>query len=225
MLRKYALISLFCLLIFSPHKTFAQQTIFNVPSADVTEKNQIFTQFEGQFSDDFGLFTNYAAYGIGYMTELDLTLTGYGSKKFRNEVLLAGFKSSFPIYKYDTKLTVGHLIPISLRGNGVGGYSYSHLSSVIPKLKTRVTSGVLVATSTIFGKDTVCYIAGLEHPVNDKLAIILDYTSGSHSNGLLIAGVSYKFTPKTTLYAGYQIPNSSKYGDHGFVVELAKVFR
>lgn len=206
-------------------KTLAQQTLFNVPSADVLEKGKIFLQHESQFSGDFGLFTNYASLGVGKYTELDLTLFGVGTKNIRNEVLGIGFKTALPIHKNsETKFTFGNIIPISLGGNGVGGYAYSHLSTRLPKLKTRLTSGVLVGTTTLFGRDVVCYIAGVEQPITKRFSIVMDYHSGKHANGFLIPGFSYNLDKNLVLWAGYQIPNNRANGDNGFVIELSKIF-
>ncbi len=229
MLRKYNLIVIALILsivLFGfCNQVLAQQTIFNVPSADITEKGKIFVQHESQFSDDFGLFTNYGAYGIGKYTELDLTLFGVSTNNINNEVLGLGFKTTLPLHeKTETKLTFGSLIPISLRGNGVGGYTYSHLSTRLPKLQTRITSGVFIGTNILFGRDVICNISGIEQPVTKKLSIIMDWYSGKHANGFLIPGVSYAFNPALVLYAGYQIANNRSNGNNGFVIELAKFF-
>lgn len=206
-------------------KSLAQQTIFNVPSADVLEKGQIFLQNESQFSGDFGLFTNYASLGIGKYTELDLTLFGVGTNNVKNETLGVGFKTALPIHKEsETKFTVGNIIPISLRGNGVGGYAYSHLSTRFPKLKTRLTSGILIGTTTLFGRDFVCYIGAIEQPITERFGIIMDWHSGKHANGFLIPGFYYSFPKNVTLWTGYQIPNDRANGDNGFVVEVSKIF-
>ena len=213
------------LLLLLQNKASAQQTIFNVPSADVTEKGKIFVQHESQFSNKFGLHTEYGAYGIGKNTELDLTLFGVGTRNVRNEVLGIGFKTSLPIHKEsETKFTVGNIIPISLTGKGVGGYFYSHLSTRLPKLKTRLTSGVLVGTNTLFGRDFVCYIGGIEQPITRKFSIVMDYHSGKHANGFLIPGFSYTIADNLVLWTGYQIANNRANGDNGFVIELSKVF-
>ena len=215
----------FILFIFCINISNAQQTIFNVPSADVTEKGMIFFQHESQFSNEFASFTHYGAYGIGKYTELDLTLFQVGTHPGNNENLGIGFKTSLPLHeKSETKLTFGHLIPASLRGNGVGGYTYSHLSTRLSKTKTRITSGFLVGTSTLFGRDFICYIGGIEQPITKKLSLIMDYHSGKHPYGFLISGFSYAFNPLLTLYAGYQIHNNKANGNNGFVIELAKFF-
>jgi hypothetical protein len=216
---------IFLLMFFCVDKAHSQQTIFNVPSADVTEKGMIFVQQEGQFSDEFGLFTSYGAYGIGKNTEIDLTLFGVGTKKVRNEVLGIGFKSFIPLHeKSETKLTFGTLLPVSLRGDGVGGYFYSHLSTRLPKIKTRITSGLSVGTTTLFGRDVVCYIAGVEQPITKRLSLVMDWHSGKHANGFLIPGFAYDFGRQTVLWAGYQIHNNKANGDNGFVIELSKIF-
>lgn len=224
---KNKLILLMLLTVFSiwQNKSFAQQTLFNVPSADVLEKGQVFVQHESQFSTNFGLHTEYASYGIGKHTELDLTLFGVGTRNVSNETLGLGFKTVLPIHeKSETKITFGNIIPISLRGNGVGGYAYSHLSTRLPKLKTRLTSGVLVGTTTLFGRDFVCYIAGVEQPITKRFSIVMDYHSGKHANGFLIPGFSYNLGKNVVLWAGYQIPNNKANGDDGFVVEISRIF-
>lgn len=216
-------VSIVLVTILVQNKSSAQQTIFNVPSADITDKGKIFLQHESQFSNKFGLFTNYSAIGIRKNTELNLTLFGVGTNNVNNEVLGIGFKTTLPIHKKnETKITFGNLIPISLRGKGVGGYTYSHLSTRIPKLKTRLTSGIFIGTTTLFDRDFICYIGGLEQPITKKLSLIMDYYSGKHSSGFFIPGFSYVLNPDLTIYSGYQIRNNKNNGKNGFVIELAK---
>lgn len=229
MLKKYhftvIILATFLIILFQNNKTIAQQTIFDVPSADITQKGMIFFQHESQFSNKFGIFTNYGAYGISKNTEINITLYGVGTKKFRNEVLGIGFKTALPIHeKSETKFTFGHQIPISLRGSGVGGYTFSHLSTRLPRTKTRITSGIAIGTTTLFGRDFISFIGGIEQPITKKINLLMDWYSGKHSYGLLIPGFSYSFNPNLTLYTGFQIPNNKSNGDKGFVIELAKIF-
>ena len=224
---KYSLIIVvsLLLLISSKKSAFAQQTIFNVPSADVTEKGQLFLEHESQFSDKFGLFTHYAAFGIGKHTALNLTLSGVGTHNIRDEVLGIGSKTVWPLHeKSETKFTAGYLVPISLRGNGVGGYAYSHFSTRLPKIKTRITSGVLVGTTVILGRDVVSYIGGIEQPITKKLNLLLEYTSGKHPAALLIGGFSYRLPLNWIFIGGYQIPNNRHIAKKGTVIEIVKYF-
>lgn len=218
------LIGVSCLL-FLQNKAFAQQTLFNVPSADVTEKGMLFLQHESQFSNKFGLHTEYSAFGIGRHTEIDVTLIGIGTRNVRNEVLGIGFKTALPLHeKSETKLTYGTLLPISLRGNGVGGYAYSHLSTRLQKTKTRFTAGGFIGTTTVFGKDFISFIGGIEQPITKKFGLQMDWYSGKHSTGFLIPGFYYSLPKNATLWAGYQIRNNKVNGDNGFVIELSKIF-
>lgn len=212
-------------LIFQNNTSLAQQTIFNVPSPDLTEKGMIFFQHQSSFSNEFANFDNNFVYGLGKNTEFDLTLFGVGTKSIRNEVLAPGFKTVIPIFeKSKTKFTFGHLIPISLTGKGVGGYTYSHISTIIPKTKTRVTSGVAIGTEVLFGRDFVSYVGALEQPITRKLSLAVEWYSGKHANGFLIPGFYYRVSPKFILSAAFKIRNNRGNGHNGFIIELSKFF-
>lgn len=227
---KWFLIGL-CLLFF-PLQAAAQQTIFNVPSADVTPKGKLFLQHESQFRGwkpgRFLSNTEYSAYGIGYNTELDATVFNINVPPSDNITLGIGFKAAIPLLKKqlsdeELKLTVGSMLPISLQGDGVGNWSYSHLSVRIPKVKTRLTGGVSVGTRQIFGRNAIAFIGGVEQPVIKRVNIIADWYSGTHNLGLFITGVSVAFPEDTHLYVGYQIQNTDRSGSQGLVVELSKL--
>lgn len=217
-------------------KVFAMQTIFNVPSADVTPQGHLFVQEEAQFRgwnpDAFYLGTTYTAVGVGHNTEIDATLFNVGSPGTQNISMGVGFKSAIPIPglkekfpEREFKLTIGSDVLIGLEGNGVGNWTYAHLSGRVPKLNTRLTAGISYGTKQVFGKETTAFIAGVEQPINKKLTLITDWYSGSeHFAGFLITGFSYALPKNTTLYAGYQIPNNPQVGASGFVIEIAKIF-
>lgn len=235
-LKIYKFIFILIFIGFNCQQVCAMQTIFNVPSADVTEKGHVFLQEEAQttpWNTNTALFsTTYGAYGIGHNTEIDATLFNVGSPATQNISLGVGFKSAIPIPglkekfpEREFKLTVGSDILFGLEGNGIGNWTYAHLSGRIPKLNTRLTAGISYGTKQVFGQETTAFIAGVEQPVTKKLSLIGDWYSGNeHWAGYLITGFSYALPKNTTLYAGYQIPNSPQVGTNGFVIELAKIF-
>lgn len=199
----------------------AQQTIFNVPSADVTPEGKLFLQHESQFRgwrpNRFLSNTEYSAYGIGHNTELDATVFNVNAPPSDNITLGLGFKTAIPLLKKqlpdeEIKLTVGSMLPISLQGDGVGNWSYSHLSLKVPKIKTRLTGGVSVGTRQIFGRNAVAFIGGVEQPLTKRVNVIADWYSGTHNLGLFIPGVSIALPKDTNLYMGYQIPNTKRSG-------------
>lgn len=229
-----ALILLFFCISAVP--SFAVQTVFNVPSADVTEKGHVFTQQEAQFRgwnpDAFFNGTTYMDYGIGHNTEVGITVFNEGAPSLNNTALGIGFKSAMPIPvlkekfpEREFKLTVGSMVVPSLQQSSVGNWTYAHVSGRVPKLNTRLTAGISAGTKQIFGIDTTSFIGAIEQPVTKKLTLLTDWFSGSeHFAGFLITGFSYALPKNTTVYCGYQIPNSPRVGVSGFVIELAKIF-
>lgn len=221
---------------FSNLSALAMQTIFNVPSADVTPKDDVYLLQEAQFNgSNPGAFfngTTFGAVGIGHNTELDTTLFNVSSPASQNIAIGAGFKSAMPIVglkdkfpNREFKLTVGTEILFGVEGNGVGNWTYAHLSGRVPKLNTRLTAGISYGTKQVFGQQATAFIAGVEQPVTKKLTLLGDWYSGSeHFAGFLIAGFSYALPKRTTLYAGYQIPNTPQNGNNGFVVQVGKLF-
>jgi hypothetical protein len=214
----------------------SQQTIFNVPSATETPRGQLFLQNEGQFRPwtpgAFYIGTQYQAVGIGYHTELDLTLFNVTAPKSGPMTLGVGFKSCVPVFKErfkkrEFKVTVGEILPVALERaggiDGVGNWTYAHVSGKLPGLKTRITAGVSVGTEEVFARNHVCFIGGYEQPVTERFTLQGDWFSGRHSLGLFIPGFSYAFPRDYTLYCGFQIPNYRQNGRTGFVVELAKI--
>lgn len=232
-LKKWMLILSLCNGLLSTSPASAQQTIFNVPSADVTPKGSIFLQHESQFRlwkpGKFWVGTHYAAVGIGYNTDLDATLFNVSSPRSDNIALGLGFKSFFPLLANDFperefKLTVGGMVPISLQGKGAGGWGYSHLSGRLPHLNTRLTAGISGGTEILFGRDVVTFIGGFEQPITKDLTLIADWYSGRNALGFFIPGFSYAFSQNITGYFGFQIPNRSQNGRSGFVFEIATIF-
>lgn len=214
----------------------ATQTVFNVPSADVTPKGKIYLLQESQFRawnpDAFWVGTEYADYGVGHNTEVGVILFNVGAPTTGNIALSTGFKSAMPIAKLkdkyparEYKFTVGSSVLTSLEGQGVGSWTYAHLSGRLPVTKTRLTAGLSYGTKQVFGTDNLSFIAAVEQPVTKKLNIIADWYSGTeHFAGFLISGFSYALPKDKTIYVGYQIPNTSQNGSSGFVVQMSKIF-
>lgn len=215
----------------------ATQTIFNVPSADVTPEGHVFVQQEAQIggigNDDFFFDgTTFSAVGIGHNTEVVADLFNVGAPPSHNISMGFGFKSAMPIAglkekfpEREFKLTVGSMVLTSLEGNGVGNWTFAHVSGRVPKANTRLTAGLSYGTKQVFGVDSLAFIAGVEQPITKKLNLIGDWYSGSeHWAGFLIVGGSYALPKNMTVYAGYQIPNNPNVNSPGVVVQLAKIF-
>lgn len=223
-------------LCFACSQADATQTVFNVPSADVMDKGHVFVQEEAQFTpwetNNAFYSTTYGALGIGHNTELSTILYNVGSPATENISLAVGFKSAIPIPylkekfpEREFKFTIGSSMLLGLEGNGVGNWTYAHVSGRVPKVNTRISVGASYGGRQAFGENSVSMIAAVEQPVTKKLSLLADWYSGSETwAGYLIVGGSYKLPRNTAIFAGYQIPNDYKIGPTGFVIELAKYF-
>ncbi len=212
----------------------AQQTVFNAPSADVMPLGETFLQHESQFRTwqpgRFIVNTEYYAHGIGHNIELNATLFNLNAPPSDNIALGLGFKKIVPLLpkkwpQRELKLTVGEIVPISLQGEGVGNWTYAHLSGRVPKLKTRLSAGVSTGTRQIFGRTTVGFVGTYEQPITRRLQLQGDWFSGTHALGFFITGFSYALPGNVTLFGGYQIPNNKRSGRQGFVFEMAKYLK
>lgn len=229
------LLILFILVAFAA-PSYAMQTVFNVPSADVMDQGKVMLQEEVQAmpwsSDTVFINTIYSAVGVGHNTEVGVNLFNVASPATGNISLSTGFKSAIPIPGLDKKFpdrefkfTVGSEVLVGLEGNGVGNWTYGHLSGRLPKLNTRLTAGVSYGGRQVFGQNSVSFIGAVEQPLTKKLTAMTEWYSGNEQwAGYLIVGGSYKLPKSTTLYAGYQIPNSPKVGSSGFIIQVAKYF-
>jgi len=235
-LKKYRVIFILIFFFIGSMPSFAVQTVFNVPSADVTEKGHVFLQQEAQFApwgaDANFIGTTYSSYGIGRNTEISVDLFNVGAPATENISMGVGFKSAIPIPglkekfpQREFKFTIGSELLIGLEGNGVGNWTYAHLSGRVPKINTRLTAGMSYGGRQAFGVNHVCFIAAVEQPITKKFSLLGDWYSGpEHFAGFLIVGGSYALPKNSTIYVGYQIPNTSQNGTSGFVIQLAKIF-
>lgn len=213
----------------------AQQTIFNVPSADITEKNSFFYQHQmglrPWMPNRYWQMTNNLGYGIGKYTELDATLIGIdafgGGHGWAKQMGLGlGFKTAVPILprKYkaeELKVVFGELLPFTFQNpQTLGTWSYAMVSGRLPKVGTRLTAGVDYGTRQIFGMNQFSAMLGYEHPINSHWLLQGDWFSGKHGQGAFIPGIVYIFSGGTMLSFGYLVPNPGAQISSCFIFEL-----
>jgi hypothetical protein len=222
---------IFIFVILLSKNALSQQTIFNVPSADILEKDKNFLQHESQFRsrdpEKFWNATNYFARGIGYNTELDVTQFNLSTPSSKNVSLGIGTKTALFFDEkdpYKTKTIIGFMLPISLQSQGVGHWFYASESLVLPQTNTRITAGFSSTSKQISGKNANAFMAGIEQKITNDFSLIGDWYSGNHALGLAALGFGYSLPKDFTFYGGYQITNSKQNGRNSFVIEIAKIF-
>lgn len=215
-------------------KGSAQATIWNVPSADVLSKTELgfthYSQYAKPLSDDSVYNTvNGAMLGIGYNTEIDATLFNVSVPESSNISIGLGTKTVVPILKkefpeQEFKVTFGEILPVSLQGEGLGDWTYGHFSFKFPKIKTRITNGMLYGTKQIFGRNIVAYMFGIEQPLTENISLTADWISGTHGSGFATVGGAFTYKGFTA-EVGIQIPNNKSCGKIGPTLYLMKVFK
>ncbi len=213
----------------------AQQTVFNVPTADVLDKGKVYVELDASFkttSDDalrkLSSFVPRVVVGAGGNVEVGLNLTGNIQPGADATTLVPAVKWRFyQNEKKDLALFAGNnfYIPVRNRGYKFGTYTYAAVAKTINK--TRLTAGAF-----LFSKNVVAPNAArgggqfaIEQTINSKLTLAADWFTGRHASGYFTPGIIYKPTPKITTYFTYSIGNSdADKGNHFFLFELGYNF-
>ncbi|MBY0436529.1 MAG: hypothetical protein K2U26_20740 [Cyclobacteriaceae bacterium] len=131
------------------------------------------------------------------------------------------------------KLAIGTQTGASA-GTHFGSYNYLNLVTVIPKLKTKIITGAFGATNSFFGPEDRSFLfpqeedigiqTGIEHPLLDeKLLLVAENISGSHSLGETTLGAAYYVTDHWMLSLGYQFSNPGSKAVNASVIEFTYV--
>jgi hypothetical protein len=205
----------------------AQQTLFNVPSADVLDKGKVYLEEDTLWrsSDpDFAVFTMRGVYGLGSNVEAGVNFGGFVTPGRSIPTATATMKWQ-PVKIGSFALTAGAHGLFFLGGSkdgGPSGWFHVHGSYSFPT-NTRLTAGGWVATSGYAAPgSTGGGTFGLEQKVNDHLTLAADWFTGRNGIGYLSPGVISAWGP-WTFYAGWSIKNGDSKGN-GALLELGFLF-
>lgn len=236
--RRYIFFASFVLLLGLSLKAQAQQTIFNVPSADVLDKGKVYGELDVSFKPNkdadniiprFSSFVPRIVVGAGGRVEVGLNVTGNIQPGPDTTTLVPVIK--YKLYNGSDNgwaVVVGdHLfIPVHNKSYDAGNYVYAEVAKSF-KTNTRLTFG-----GYHFSKNVVAANAnraggqfGIEQTVNAKFSVVADWFTGKHSAGYFTPGITFKPHPKVTGYMGYSIGNADfTRGNHFFLFELGYNF-
>lgn len=213
----------------------AQQTIFNVPTADVMDKGKVYGEIDFSFKPNcqdavckFSSFVPRVVVGTGGNVELGLNVTGNIQPGADSTTLAPTVKwKFFQNEKKDLALFAGtnFYIPVRNRSYKFGTYSYAAVAKTIDK--TRLTAGGYAASRNVFAANAVRAGGqfGIEQSINGKVTIAADWITGKHSSGYFSPGIIYKPHPTVTTYWSYSIGNTNaSRGNHYFLFELGYNF-
>ena len=225
--------SLILIIFLSVISVHAQQTIFNVPTADVLDKSKVYVELDAAFKPNsqneftrFSSFTPRIVVGIGGKTEIGLNVTGNIQPGADSTTLVPTIKTKFYEKKNTAIFGGSHFyIPVRNRSYKFGNYSYLAVAQTINK--TRLTAGGFVASKNVFAPNAVRGGGqfGIEQTINSKVSLAADWITGKHASGYWTPGVIYKPHPKVTTYFSYSIGNqNANRGNHFFLFEIGYNF-
>ena len=220
----------FLLLIFTASRAYGQETVFDVPSADVLDKGKVYGELDGTVRpvDPSATFTPRVVVGIGHQIEIGMNFEGLSApvlgqldvsptvkwRPWRSETSGWSFYAGDNVY-----------FPVRQRAYNVGNYSYAAFAKEWTH-GTRITFG---------GYDFTRYVVAnanraggqftFEQRVSDRLTLAAEWYTGKQAVGYVNPGAIIKLTSKLTLYAAYQIGNAGlTTGNHQFLWELGYNF-
>jgi hypothetical protein len=208
----------------------AQETIFNVPSADILDKGKVYGEFDFAYSWDAsaGTYTPRVVAGIGHRIEIGINVNGIASPGPSQTTPTPTIK--WKAYDGGTNgwsfiLGDDVFIPAQNRTYNAGTYIYGEFAKTL-KNQTRLTFGAFDFTSNVVATGNKAGGQfGIEQPVGKRLTVAADWFTGHQSAGYFTPGVAIKVTPKTTAYAAYEIGNSGfSNGNRFLLLEIGRNF-
>jgi hypothetical protein len=209
----------------------AQQTVFNVPTADILDKGKVYVELDAAFKTNdqetlrkFSSFVPRVVVGTGGNVEVGLNVSGNINPGKDSTTLVPTVKWRFYQNEKQKVALFGgtnFYIPVRNRNYKFGSYSYAAVAKTFNK--TRLTAGGFVASRNVFAPGAVRGGGqfAVEQTINDKFTLAADWITGRHTNGYFTPGVNYKPTPKITTYWTYSIGNSdAAKGNHYFLFEI-----
>jgi len=209
---------------------YGQETVFDVPSADVLDKGKVYGELDGtvRVVDPLATFTPRVVVGIGHQIEVGMNFDGLSAPTLDQLEISPTVK--WLLWKSKTSrwsFIVGDdlFFPVRQRTYNSGNYAYASLAKEW-KHGTRISFGgydftrnVVANANRAGGQFT------FEQQVNKRLTFAAEWYTGKQSTGYVNPGAIMKLNSKLTLYAAYQVGNAGvTTGNHQFLWEIGYNF-
>jgi hypothetical protein len=221
---------LLLLVVFPVRGAYAQETVFDVPSADILDKGKVYFEQDGtvRVVDPYATFTPRVVVGIGHQIEVGVNFDGLSAPTVGELDISPTVK--WRIWKAKTSgwsFLVGDdlFFPVYQRSYDAGNYAYAFFAKEW-KHGTRISAGGydftrnVVATGNRAGGQFT-----IEQTLNKRLTLASEWYTGNSAVGYVNTGAVIKLTQKFTLYTAYQIGNTGvSAGNHQFLWEIGYNF-
>ncbi len=203
----------------------AQQTLFNVPSADVLPAGRLYLEEDdlwrpGRLEDTY--LTLRAVVGLGSAVEAGVNLGGLAAegRSVPNATLALKWQ---PFHTRRWSLTAGIHGLFFLRGGVDGspsGHAYAH-AAWTPVDGMRITAGVWYATPGYADIGVAKgVLAGFEQHLSPTLVVQADWYSGRNGLGYFTPGFAWTIG-QWVVYGGYSIKNAGSQ-ENAALIEVGK---
>ena len=215
---------------FPVFSAYGQETVFDVPSADILDKGKIYGELDGTLRpvDFLATFTPRVVVGIGHGIEVGVNFDGLSAPGVDDLEISPTLK--WQLWKSQTSglsFYVGDdlFLPVRMRTYNAGNYAYASFAKTW-KHGTRIgvgaydfTRNVVANANRAGGQFTI------EQSLNKRLTLAVEWYTGNTSVGYVNPGAIIKLTSKLTLYGTYQIGNAGvTSGNHQFLWEFGYNF-
>jgi hypothetical protein len=194
-----------------------QQTIFNVPDADILEKGKTYLEGNTLWRPQAPAFADFSAHGVwglGGNVEAGINLTGFMTPGRSVPAAQPNVKWQ-PWSDGTWSVTAGAAGQFFLRGARDGtpaALGYAHVAARLPT-ETRLTAGGYWASSGYAAEDVQKgVVAGVEQEFAQGWTLAADWFSGNNQLGYLTPGLVWKTGP-WTVYLGYSFKNGESKGN------------
>jgi hypothetical protein len=220
----------FLVLLAIPASAYAQETVFDVPSADILDKGKVYGEldFTAREMGSVSTYTPRVVIGIGHSIEIGANFNGLAAPS--TDLLTLSPTIKWRPWKSATagwSFYVGDdlFFAVHDRTYNAGNYVYAAFAKEW-KHGTRVTAGaydftrnVVASANRAGGQFT------FEQQLSKRWTLAAEWYTGNSDVGFVDTGLVVKLTSKLSLFAAYQIGNSGvTNGNHQFLGEVGYNF-
>lgn len=209
----------------------AQQNLFNVPSAEITQEGKVFFQQQFNIGADTGNSNTTVDYGLGNNWEVGINLFNLDlyptDSTMHNPHFLANFQKAFDItdtYKLSFGTQTGITPPLYHSNMSIPSFSY--LNNAFDSGRWgKYYLGVYYANKAYAGSGSnVGLMAGVEIPLLEgKVHFMGDVLAGNNDLSVGVVGLVWFLPSNWQLSIGAQLPVPGSNNDYGMVFEITKL--
>lgn len=217
--------------VISPIKIcFAQQSLFNVPSSDITKTGKFFFQEQINLGKMSGISNTTIDYGLENELEIGFNIFNvdlYPTNEMKNPYVLANFQKGFTInehYKIGVGTQTGITPPIHNEEIGIPSFSFFNNQLDLGEYG-HYNLGAYHANHAYAGEgDSFGMMAGIEYPLLEKQFHLMgDILTGNNDLSVAVLGFVIFLPQNWQLSFGAQLPAPTSDNDYGAVIEFTKL--